>query len=326
MVAVARDYEFRGWCMVGPFPINESTSEPASPPVCLDPAGSCYTICRLDQRYDIAAFSAKSRQSGHFLGRRPLGRSPAYSFHLGRIMKGIILAGGTGSRLSPLTKVTNKHLLPVYDRPMIYFPIQTLINAGVTEIMIISGKGHAGQFLELLQSGKEFGARFSYGVQEEAGGIAQALALAEDFADGGKVAVILGDNILEASIASAVQAFERQDGGAKIFLKEVDTPQSFGIAEVDGDRIVSIVEKPKEPKSKLAVVGVYMYDATVFDVVKHLKPSARGELEITDVNNHYVQAGTMTFETLSGFWGDGGESFDSLLKASTLVASKKKAA
>lgn len=235
-------------------------------------------------------------------------------------MKGIILAGGTGSRLYPLTKVTNKHLLPVYDKPMIFYPIATLVNAGVTDIMIVSGKGHAGHFLELLQSGKEFGARFSYGVQEQPGGIAQALGLCEDFVDGERVAVILGDNILQDSIAPAVQAFMQQERGGKIFLKEVDNPRSFGVAEVRGDTIVRIVEKPQEPQSSYAVVGVYMFDNQVWDVIKTLQPSGRGELEITDVNNFYVKQGTMTFEVLRGWWGDGGESFDSLLRASQLVA------
>lgn len=237
-------------------------------------------------------------------------------------MKGIILAGGTGSRLAPLTKVTNKHLLPVYDRPMIYYPIQTLVKAGITDIMIVSGKGHAGQFLELLQSGKEFGARFSYAVQEQAGGIAQALALCEDFADDSKIVVMLGDNILEDDISSAVADFKKQEKGGKIFLKEVSNPQSFGVAEITGDKITSIEEKPQNPKSNLAVVGLYMYDSTVWQAVKTIVPSARGELEITDVNNYYVQKGEMTFEKLSGWWGDGGESFDSLLQAG-ILASKR---
>lgn len=239
-------------------------------------------------------------------------------------MKGIILAGGTGSRLQPLTRVTNKHLLPVYNKPMIYYPIETLVKAGISDIMIVSGKGHAGQFLELLQSGKEFGARFSYGVQEEAGGIAQALALCEDFADKGKIVVMLGDNILQDDISSAVKDFEKQTKGAKIFLKEVENPTSFGVAEIDGDKIKSIEEKPKKPKSKLAVIGLYMYDGQVWDAVKTLKPSARGELEITDVNNYYVAKGEMTFSKLTGWWGDGGESFDSLLQAANLVAVQNK--
>ncbi len=239
-------------------------------------------------------------------------------------MKGIILAGGTGSRLAPLTKVTNKHLLPVYDRPMIFYPIQTLVEAGITDIMIVSGKGHAGHFLELLQSGAEFGARFSYGVQEKPGGIAEALSLCEDFADGESVVVMLGDNIIEENIRPAVEAFRAQERGARIFLKEVEHPQSFGVAEIDGDRIARIVEKPKEPKSNLAVIGLYMYDAQVWGAIITLKPSGRGELEITDVNNFYVAQGTMRYDILHGWWGDGGESFDSLLRAANLVAERKR--
>jgi len=237
-------------------------------------------------------------------------------------MKGIILAGGTGSRLDPLTRVTNKHLLPVYNKPMIYYPIQTLVDAGIKDIMIVSGKNHSGQFSELLSSGNDFGANFSYAVQDEAGGIAQALSLCEDFADNGKIIVILGDNILEDDILNAVKDFAAQDKGAKIFLKEVNNPKSFGVAEIDGDKIHSIEEKPDQPKSNLAVIGVYMYDSQVWDVVKKLKPSGRGELEITDVNNFYVEKGEMTFEQLKGWWGDGGESFDSLLEAGNLVAKK----
>jgi glucose-1-phosphate thymidylyltransferase len=237
-------------------------------------------------------------------------------------MKGIILAGGTGSRLSPLTKITNKHLLPVYDKPMIYYPIQTLVSAGIKDIMIVSGKGHAGQFLELLKSGKEFGANFSYAIQEEAGGIAQALSLCEDFSDHEKIAVMLGDNILEDNIVNAAIDFHNQKMGAKIFLKEVKNPRSFGVAEVEGKKIISIEEKPKSPKSNLAVIGVYMYDSQVWNVIKTLKPSGRGELEITDVNNFYAGKGEMTFEILAGWWGDGGESFDSLLEAANLVAKK----
>lgn len=238
-------------------------------------------------------------------------------------MKGIILAGGEGTRLRPCTLVTNKHLLPVYDKPMIFYPINTLVEAGIKDIMIVSGKGHAGHFLELLKSGGEFGANFSYGVQEESGGIAQALSLCQDFADDNKIVVILGDNILEDSIKSAVKDFEKQEKGAKIFLKEVDNPQSFGIAEVADGKITSIEEKPKDPKTNLAVIGVYMFDKQVWEVIKTLKPSGRGELEITDVNNFFVQQGTMTFEKLKGWWGDGGESFDSLLEAANLVAKKK---
>lgn len=235
-------------------------------------------------------------------------------------MKGIILAGGTGSRLDPLTRVTNKHLLPVYDRPMIYYPIMTLVGAGISDIMIVSGKGHAGHFLELLRSGSDFGARFSYGVQEQSGGIAQGLALGEDFADRQPVVVMLGDNILENSIRPALEKFQQQQRGAKIFLKEVSNPGSFGVAEVSGEKIIAIEEKPPRPKTNLAVIGVYMYDHQVWDVIRRLQPSSRGELEITDVNNFFVQQGTMTYEILDGWWGDGGESFDSLLEAGNLAA------
>ncbi len=239
-------------------------------------------------------------------------------------MKGIILAGGTGSRLFPLTKVTNKHLLPVYNKPMIYYPIETLQSAGIRDIMIVSGKGHAGHFLELLGSGQAMGLRLSYAVQEEAGGIAQALSLCEDFADREKVTVMLGDNILEDSIEKATRDFEGREKGAKIFLKEVENPKSFGVAEIHGDTIASIEEKPQHPKSNLAVVGVYMYDVRVWDIIKTLKPSGRGELEITDVNNFYVRDGSMTYETLQGWWGDGGESFESLLRAGNLAAEREK--
>ncbi len=193
-------------------------------------------------------------------------------------MKGIILAGGSGTRLDPLTRVTNKHLLPVYDRPMIYYPIQTLVEAGLKEIMIVSGKGHAGHFLELLRSGSDFGVQFSYGVQERPGGIAQALSLCEDFSDHEKIVVMLGDNILDDSIKQAVADFEKQPHGAKIFLKEVKNPQSFGVAEIKGDKILSIEEKPAKPKSNLAVIGIYMYDNQVWEVIRNLKPSSRGEL------------------------------------------------
>lgn len=235
-------------------------------------------------------------------------------------MKGIILAGGTGSRLYPLTKVTNKHLLPVYNKPMIYYPIESLIKAGIKDIMIISGKGHAGQFLELLGSGKAFGATFSYAVQEEAGGIAQALGLAQDFADNEKIVVYLGDNILQDDITDAVTEFKSTPIGAKIYLKSVKNPGSYGIAILKDDKIEKIIEKPKEYIGDLAVVGVYMYDNQVWDVIKTLKPSGRGELEITDVNNFYVQQGTMTYSVLKGWWGDGGESIDTWLEANNLVA------
>lgn len=235
-------------------------------------------------------------------------------------MKGIILAGGTGSRLYPLTKVTNKHLLPVYDKPMIYYPLQTLINAGITEIMIVSGRGHAGHFLELLGSGLEFGIQLTYEIQEGAGGIAEALGLAERWAGNESVTVILGDNIFEDSIRDAVQSFT---SGAQVFLKTVPDAQRFGVAEVSGNRILSIEEKPKNPKSNLAVTGLYIFDANVFQIIKNLKPSARGELEITDVNNAYIRQGSMTFALLKGFWSDAG-TFDSLVRAGIIVQEYRK--
>jgi glucose-1-phosphate thymidylyltransferase len=230
-------------------------------------------------------------------------------------MKGIILAGGTGSRLYPLTKVTNKHLLPVYDKPMIFYPLNTLINAGITEIMIVSGRGHAGHFLELLGSGADFGVSLTYEIQEGAGGIAQALGLARHFSDNDNVTVILGDNIFEDAVKDAVQSFRT---GARIFLKEVPDAHRFGVAEILGEKIVSIEEKPQNPRSNLAVTGLYIYDAGVFDVIRALKPSQRGELEITDVNNAYIQKGMMTFSRLHGFWSDAG-TFDSLLRAGMIV-------
>ncbi|MFH1284586.1 MAG: sugar phosphate nucleotidyltransferase [Candidatus Peregrinibacteria bacterium] len=234
-------------------------------------------------------------------------------------MKGIILAGGTGSRLHPLTKVTNKHLLPVYNKPMIYYPLLSLKQSGITTVLIVSGKGHAGDFLELLGSGAGFGMKISYEVQEEAGGIAQALGLAETFAAGEKITVILGDNIIGDDISGAVKSFEAQENGARIFLKSVKNPQSYGVAEVKDGEILSIVEKPQSPPSDLAVVGCYMYDSRVFDIIRELKPSSRNELEITDVNNYYLKAGNLKYDILKGFWGDCGESFDSLMEAAEMV-------
>jgi len=230
-------------------------------------------------------------------------------------MKGVILAGGTGSRMYPLTKVTNKHLLPVYDKPMIFYPLQTLVNAGIREIMIVSGRGHAGHFLELLGSGMEFGVQLTYEIQEMAGGIAEALGLAENWVDNDPVAVILGDNIFQDSLQSDATSFRK---GAKIFLKEVPDAQRFGVAEIKGDRVISIEEKPKKPKSGYAVTGLYLYDSEVFSIIKTLKPSGRGELEITDVNNAYIRNGTMQYAILKGYWSDAG-TFDSLLRAGTLV-------
>ncbi len=235
-------------------------------------------------------------------------------------MKGIILAGGLGTRLYPLTKITNKHLLPIYDKPMIFYPIETLIKAGITDILIVTGGNHAGDFLRLMGNGKEFGLKhLNYTYQEGEGGIADALSLAEYFADGEPICVVLGDNIIEKNIVKAVSDFERQKVGAKILLKEVPDPERFGVAEIIGGKLHRIVEKPKEPKSNLAVIGIYMYDEHVFEIVKALKPSERGELEITDVNNAYVQAGTMTWEMLDGWWTDAG-TFESLLRANILVS------
>jgi glucose-1-phosphate thymidylyltransferase len=236
-------------------------------------------------------------------------------------MKGIILAGGTGSRLLPLTKVTNKHLLPVYNKPMIFYPIETLTSAGITDIMIVSGKGHAGHFLELLGSGASCGVRFTYEIQDAAGGIAQALGLAASWVGSDPVAVVLGDNIFKDSIKSDVASFQ---GGAKIFLKEVSDAQRFGVAEVAGERVTGIEEKPRQPRSNLAVTGLYLYDATVFSIIRTLTPSGRGELEITDVNNAFIQKGQMQFRVLEGFWSDAG-TFESLLRASLLVRKHERA-
>jgi glucose-1-phosphate thymidylyltransferase len=235
-------------------------------------------------------------------------------------MKGIVLAGGTGSRLFPLTKITNKHLLPIYDRPMIYYPIQTLVDAGIRDIMIVTGGRNSGDFLRLLANGKEFGLKhINYTYQEGEGGIADALGLAEHFADGQKICVVLGDNIIEHDIREAAEKFQAQEAGAHILLKEVQDAERFGVAEVAGGRVMGIEEKPKRPKSNLAVTGIYMYDATVFDKIKTLVPSHRGELEITDVNNAYIEEGTMTFSYLQGWWTDAG-TFESLLRAANLVA------
>ena len=235
-------------------------------------------------------------------------------------MKGIVLAGGTGSRLFPLTKITNKHLLPIYDKPMIYYPIQTLVEAGIQDILLVTGGRNSGDFLRLLANGKEFGLKhLNYTYQEGEGGIADALALAEHFADGDKLCVILGDNIVEKPIAAAVEAFERQERGARILLKEVPDAERFGVAELAADRIVGIEEKPQRPKSNYAVTGIYLYDGTVFDKVKQLVPSRRNELEITDVNNAYIREGTMTFSFIDGWWTDAG-TFESLLRAANLVA------
>ena len=235
-------------------------------------------------------------------------------------MKGVVLAGGTGSRLNPLTRVTNKHLLPIYNKPMVYYPIQTLVNAGVHEILLVTGGKNAGDFLRLLGNGRDFGLKhLNYTYQEGEGGIADALALAEHFADGDSICVILGDNIIENNICHAVRNFTKQKEGAKILLKEVTDAQRFGVAEVRGDRVVGIEEKPRVPKSNYAVIGIYVYDHTVFKKIRRLKPSGRGELEITDVNNFYIEEGKLTYEVLDGWWTDAG-TFESLLRANMLVA------
>jgi glucose-1-phosphate thymidylyltransferase len=235
-------------------------------------------------------------------------------------MKGVVLAGGKGSRLYPLTKITNKHLLPIYDRPMIYYPIQTLVDAGISDILIVTGGSHAGDFLQLLGNGREFGLQYlGYTYQEGEGGIADALKLAEEWSEGQRLCVILGDNIIETSIRDAVDAFRAQESGARILLKEVHDAERFGVAEIDGGRVLNIEEKPARPKSNYAVTGIYMYDQSVFDKIRTLKPSARGELEITDVNNAYIREGSMTFSFLDGWWTDAG-TFDSLRRACNLVA------
>ena len=235
-------------------------------------------------------------------------------------MKGVVLAGGSGSRLNPLTRVTNKHLLPVYDKPMVYYPIQTLVNAGIEEILLVTGGKNAGDFLRLLGNGRDFGLKhLNYTYQEGAGGIAEALGLAEFFAGGDSICVILGDNIIENNILHAVDNFKSQTDGARILLKEVEDAQRFGVAEVQGARIVGIEEKPKAPKSNYAVVGIYLYDGSVFEKIRRLKPSGRGELEITDVNNFYIEEGKLTYEVLGGWWTDAG-TFESLHRANNLVA------
>ena len=235
-------------------------------------------------------------------------------------MKGVVLAGGLGTRMYPLTKVTNKHLLPIYDQPMIYYPIRTLVNAGIDEILVVTGGNSAGDFLRLLGNGKEFGLRhINYTYQEGEGGIAAALSLAEYFADNDKMVVILGDNIIEGNIRKAVDAFRAQKDGARILLKEVPDPQRFGVPVFEGDRIVRIDEKPSKPASNFAVIGIYMYDSRVFDVIKTLRPSERGELEITDVNNFYIREKRIAWDVLDGWWSDAG-TFDSLQYASNMVA------
>jgi len=235
-------------------------------------------------------------------------------------MKGIILAGGLGTRLQPMTRITNKHLLPVYDRPMIYYPLECLIRAGISDIMIVTGGNHAGDFLRLLKNGKEFGLKhLNYTYQEGEGGIAEALGLCEHFADGQPVCVVLGDNLVERSIRGAVERYCARGSGAMILLKEVTDPERFGVAEVENGAVRRIVEKPKDPLNGLAVTGIYMYDARVFDIIRTLEPSARGELEITDVNNRYAEWDELDFQILEGWWSDAG-TVESLHRAANLVA------
>ena len=241
-------------------------------------------------------------------------------------MKGVILAGGTGSRLFPLTKVTNKHLLPVYDKPMIFYPLECMAKAGIEEVMLVTGGNNAGDFIRLLGNGHDFGLKhLTYTYQDGAGGIAQALGLCERYVDGEPIMLILGDNILEHSIAGQADNFRKQlkatgGRGAKILLAEVENPRAYGVAEMHGDKVVGIEEKPKDPKSNQAVIGIYFYDGHVFDTVKTLKPSARGELEITDVNNAYIHAGQMTADKVQGWWGDAGENLDFYHKSGIKVA------
>jgi glucose-1-phosphate thymidylyltransferase len=238
-------------------------------------------------------------------------------------LKGVVLAGGLGKRLEPLTRITNKHLLPIFSRPMVYYPIQTLVEAGIEDILIVTGGNHAGEFLRLLGNGHEFGLKhINYTYQKGEGGIAEALGLAEHFADGCKLVVILGDNIIEKDIKGPVERFRKQKSGARLLLKEVPDPERFGVAEIKNGKLVAIEEKPKGPKTRYAVIGIYMYDETVFDIVKTLKPSARGELEITDVNNAYIRKGSIEYDILDGWWSDAG-TFESLLRAGIMVQKER---
>ena len=238
-------------------------------------------------------------------------------------MKGIILAGGLGTRLRPLTKVTNKHLLPVYDKPMIFYPLEVLVDAGITDIMVVTGGNNAGDFLRLLGNGREFGLHhLHYAYQEGEGGIAEALALTRFFTEEDRLCVVLGDNLIEGSIRPYVEKFRQQPAGAKILLKEVPNCERFGVPELEGDKVVKIYEKPQVAPSKYAVTGIYMYDHQVFDIIRTLEPSKRGELEITDVNNRYIEQGEMTYDILEGWWTDAG-TIESLLRANNLVAQGK---
>lgn len=237
-------------------------------------------------------------------------------------MKGVILAGGLGTRLRPLTQITNKHLLPVYDKPMILYPLDTLKRSGITEIMIVCGKEHAGHFMNFLGSGKDYGVKISYALQHGSGGIAEALSLTEDFVDMEKVAVILGDNIFEKDFSKQIAKFEKESG-ATVFIKKVSNPERFGVAEIYGDKIINIVEKPKKPKSNFVTVGFYLYNRDVFDKIKKLKPSDRGELELTDVHNMYIKENKLFWSEVKGYWSDAG-TFESLLSTSIQISKKKK--
>jgi len=234
-------------------------------------------------------------------------------------LRGVILAGGTGSRLMPLTKVTNKHLLPIHRKPMIFYPIERLISAGIYEILVVTGVEHMGDVVNLLGSGRDFGCRFTYKVQDEAGGIAEALALAENFAGQNPIAVILGDNIFQENLKEYANRFISQKAGARVLLKKVPDPQRFGVAEISDSRVISIKEKPKKPKSSYAVTGIYFYDNSVFDIIRTLKPSSRGELEITDVNNSYIAKGRLCYDIIDGWWSDAG-TFESLSRVNVLVS------
>jgi glucose-1-phosphate thymidylyltransferase len=235
-------------------------------------------------------------------------------------MKGVVLAGGKATRLRPLTKVTNKHLLPIYDKPLIYYPLQSMAKAGIKDVLIITNPEHAGHFIQLLGSGREFGLKLAYELQEEAGGLSQAVGLAESFVGRDKMLVLLGDNIFTHDLRASVERFSAQDKGAVVYGVEVEHPEHYGVIEMDGERVVGIEEKPKEPKSHFAQTGIYMYDERVWDYIGNLSPSARGELEITDLNNIYVQEGTMRCEPLDGYWIDAGTSHDELLSANIAVA------
>ncbi len=236
-------------------------------------------------------------------------------------MKGVILVGGSGSRLDPLTRVANKHLLPVYDKPMVFYPIQALVNAGISDIMLVTGGHNAGDFLRLLGNGSEFGLkRLHYSYQDRPAGIAHALGLARDFAEGDTLLLMLGDNIIEGNLLAARRNFEAQGEGARVMLTRVENPSSYGVVEIENGRIRSITEKPEHPVSNLVQTGIYFYDERVFDVVATLRPSGRGELEITDVNNHYLQEGNLEYDILKGFWADCGESFETYLESQNLVA------